>query len=545
MSKAHAYLDAHMDTLILFKLIDSFYGLTLHSQIYCITHWIPAGQHVRAWKGWELMSLECSRNMYDFRETLCILGDSGYASDDDSSVGEADLRPFCLAVMPPPIKPVATPSLSKSGDVAGPSTSNQQVPKPKMICTPQAPKEPKLVKPVPAPRTNKVPPAKPAAPKRAVQTCAAANKKAPVSFKTKLAIKKPVVPDPSSNSEAKSEDEDKEDTMKEGIEEAPEEEEWLSDEIEAPPVKKPRLELAAGANPPPPHVYHPLTGMPLSGLLYVSFSAPTDPVPPLPPVESLSKVKDKEKAVALASPVSPSLRSCAAHNKRSPLCSSKDRCKTNKSPIASGSKVAAAATTTALLEADHVNNTIYMRAFHLQVDLQFHKPPSCQALEYMKLLMLPSAPDSLTNLPLNNLHDLGPPPRCIVVGSMCTGVIRTLIPISFVPCYLPHLATIVLCLGTLRSASSRATSVRRSAVDARLVTMVPALRAETPINFTVLPPFWTLSLLVVMELSAMASTMLSTSMPRLLYLVGRCTVCAKTMKRLSKIRQTQELNSGS
>ncbi|KAK0235562.1 hypothetical protein EDD85DRAFT_955122 [Armillaria nabsnona] len=289
--------------------------------------------------------------------------------------------------------------------IPGPLPS-QQVPKPKMICTPQAPKEPTFTSPTkkqvsvaPAPTTKKMPPAKPAAPKRAVQTHTAANKKAPVPFKTKLAIKKPVVPDPSSDSEAESEDEDKEDAMEEGIEKAPEEEEWLSDEIEAPPIKKPCLEPAAGANPLPPHVYHPLTGMPLSGLLYVPFSVPTDPAPLLPLAESLSKAKGKEKAVAPASPISPSLHSRAVHNKWSPPHSSKDCHKTNKSPVMSGSKVTAAATTAASLEADHVDITIYAQAFHLQVDLQFHELPSRQALESMKLSMLPSAPDSLTKAP--------------------------------------------------------------------------------------------------------------------------------------------------
>ncbi|KAK0238172.1 hypothetical protein EDD85DRAFT_952341 [Armillaria nabsnona] len=378
-----------MDTLVHFKLIDLFCGLVLCSQIYCITCQIPAAQCVRAWD-WKLTSFKHSQNMYDFNETLCIPGDSGYAPDNDLSVGEADLHPFCLAIVPPPIKPVATLSLSKSGDVAGPSTLSQQVPKPKMICTPQAPKEPtfasptkkqvsvsppvmrkcprapELVKPAPAPKTKKVSPA---------------NSQAPTPFKTQLAIKKPVVDNLSSDSKAKSEDEDEEDAMVEGIEEALEEEEWLSDEIKAPPIKKPRLEPAAGANPPPPHVYHPLTGMPLSGLLYVPFSAPTDPAPPLPPAESTSKAKGMEKAVA---PGPLHLLLFAV---------------TNKSPITSGSKVAAAATTAASLEADHVDNTIYTRAFHLQVDLQFHEPPSCQALELMKLSMLPSTPDSLTKAP--------------------------------------------------------------------------------------------------------------------------------------------------
>ncbi|KAG7439031.1 uncharacterized protein BT62DRAFT_1014497 [Guyanagaster necrorhizus] len=46
-----------------------------------------------------------------------------------------------------------------------------------------------------------------------------------------------------------------------------------------------------------------------------------------------------------------------------------------------------------------VNHTIYARAFHPAIDLQFHEPPSRQALESMKLSMLPVAPDSLTKPP--------------------------------------------------------------------------------------------------------------------------------------------------
>lgn len=54
--------DAHMDTLDLFKLIDSFYGLALRSQIYRVTRRIPAPQRVRAWKVWELTGFEHLRN---------------------------------------------------------------------------------------------------------------------------------------------------------------------------------------------------------------------------------------------------------------------------------------------------------------------------------------------------------------------------------------------------------------------------------------------------------------------------------------------------
>ncbi|KAK0237423.1 hypothetical protein EDD85DRAFT_951604 [Armillaria nabsnona] len=410
VSKAHAYLDAHMAMLVLFKLIDSFYGLTLHSQIYHVTRRIPAAQRVRAWKGWELTSFKRSRNVYDFCKTLCILGDSGYAPDDDSSVGEANLHPFCLTVVPPPIKPVATPSLSKSGDVAGPSTSSQKVPKPKMICTPQAPKEPTFASPTKKPvavvlpsqsansmsfsfvliaptrKASKVPPANPAAPKPIVQT-RAASKKAP-------AVRKPVLADPSSDSDAGSEDKDEE-----GMGEAPEEEDWLSDEIKAPPVKKPRLEPAAGITPPPPHAYHPRTGVPLTGLLYFSSSAPTVPVLPLPLTDPSTTAKGKGKAAEPSSPASPSPCGQVTRNKKSPPCSSKDRRKAKKSLIPSGSRVVASATPASSLLADNVDKTIYVRAFHPQVDLQFHEPPSRQALEAMKLSMLPSAPNSLTKAP--------------------------------------------------------------------------------------------------------------------------------------------------
>ncbi|KAK0231655.1 hypothetical protein EDD85DRAFT_793320 [Armillaria nabsnona] len=127
--------------------------------------------------------------------------------------------------------------------------------------------------------------------------------------------------------------------------------------------------------------------------------APATPAPPLPPAEFSSKAKGKEKAIAPSSPASPSLHNRAARNKRSPPHSSKDRHKANRSPIASGSKVTVAATPAASLAAAPVDNTIYMWAFHLQVDLQFHEPPSHQALEYMKLSMLPLAPDSLTKPP--------------------------------------------------------------------------------------------------------------------------------------------------
>ncbi|PBK97290.1 hypothetical protein ARMGADRAFT_1075792 [Armillaria gallica] len=427
VSKAHAYLDVHMDMLSLFKLVDSSYGLALCSLIYCITCRIPAAQRVRAWKVWELSGSEHLWNTYDFRETLCIPGDPGYAPDDDSSVGEADLCPFCLAVMPLPIKPAAVPSSSKSVDVPVPSASSKKVSKPKMIHTPQAPREPSFasptkkqisvvlppknakssppmtrkclhapepVKTTPVLKVDKAPPAKPIAPKQAVQMRATTKKKVPMPTKPKPAVKKPILVDSSSDSEVKHESDGEEDAVEGSHGEAPEGEGWLSDKIEVPPVKKPHLAHVEGSNPLPPHAYHPLTGLPLPGLLYVPFTAPTDPAPPLPVTEPPSKSKGKGKATEPSSPTSPSLCGCAVRNKRSPPCSSKDCRKARKSPVTSGSKAGDAATPT--LEAD---NRIYVRAFHPQINLQFHEPLSRQALESMKLSMLPSAPNSLTKAP--------------------------------------------------------------------------------------------------------------------------------------------------
>ncbi len=184
--------------------------------------------------------------------------------------------------------------------------------------------------------------------------------------------------------------------MEKSMGEAPEEEGWLRDEIKAPPVKKPHLESAEGINPPPPHVYHPLTRAPLPGLLYVSLTAPTDPAPPFPLMAPSTKSKGKGKAAKPSSPASPSPCGQAACNKQSPPCSSRDRHKAKKSPAPSESKANDAAAPVASLEASNVDNTIYVWAFHPLINLQFHEPPLCQALELMKLLMLPSTLDSLT-----------------------------------------------------------------------------------------------------------------------------------------------------
>ncbi|PBK83037.1 hypothetical protein ARMGADRAFT_1089783 [Armillaria gallica] len=216
---------------------------------------------------------------------------------------------------------------------------------------------------------------KAAAPKSALK-----KKKAPTPHKSKGVVKKPVLVDPSSDSDPCPTPDGEEYDADDGAAVFGDEDEE-SNEIEVPPVKRFRKMTADKSSPPSPRAYHPLTGEPLTGLLYVSLTAPAMPAPPLPPMESSSKLKGKEKAVAPSSPTSPSLPS------------------SNKSPTPSGSKAINTATTIALLDSGHVDNTIYACAFHPQIDLQFHEPPSCQVLEYMKLSMLPSVPDSLTKPP--------------------------------------------------------------------------------------------------------------------------------------------------
>ncbi|KAK0466489.1 hypothetical protein IW261DRAFT_1426966 [Armillaria novae-zelandiae] len=46
-----------------------------------------------------------------------------------------------------------------------------------------------------------------------------------------------------------------------------------------------------------------------------------------------------------------------------------------------------------------VDATIYAQGFWPQIDLQYHKPPSCKALKWLRLSVLPAAPKSLSKPP--------------------------------------------------------------------------------------------------------------------------------------------------
>ncbi|SJL14893.1 uncharacterized protein ARMOST_18369 [Armillaria ostoyae] len=442
LEKAHPYLEAHMDTLREFNLFDCRYGLALRSQIKRLVSRIHEEERPIAWKRWELKDPEYLRDTYALNETLCLPGDEEYETHGEHCVPECELKPFRRQTLPPPRRPQATPSPAKPS-TEDTSPAAKKAPRPTMIRTPQPPKEPSFTSPAKkkvavvlplrssgpsAPNTCKrqheqealnTPPtaetsekakptksttgpkarsARPSAPKAAALK-SALKKQTPAPSNVKRVVKKPALPEnPSSDSEAEPKSDEEDGAV--SVEAVALDEQGIeSDEIEVPPVKRPRLALASAASSPPPRAYHPLTGEPLTGLLYVPLTAPSDPAPPLPPAGPSTKVKGKQKAAppASPSPVPASQRSRPSRGRKPSPRSSKGRRKATCSPGPSSSNIAdTVAGNHTSLEADNVDNTIYARAFHPQIDLQFHEPPSRQALEYMKLSMLPSAPDSLT-----------------------------------------------------------------------------------------------------------------------------------------------------
>ncbi|KAK0485393.1 hypothetical protein EDD18DRAFT_1361075 [Armillaria luteobubalina] len=56
-----------------------------------------------------------------------------------------------------------------------------------------------------------------------------------------------------------------------------------------------------------------------------------------------------------------------------------------------------------------VDNTFYSRGFWPQIDLQYHEPPSCEALERLKMSALPDTPKSLYKSERANPYFIRPP----------------------------------------------------------------------------------------------------------------------------------------
>ncbi|PBK70571.1 hypothetical protein ARMSODRAFT_974491 [Armillaria solidipes] len=495
LEKAHPYMDVHIATLCPFNL----------QMVPLVCH-IPEGERPIGWQRWELTTAEHLCDTYSLDATLCLPGKEEYKAHAKHCVPECELKPFHWQTVPPPHRPQTTSSPSKPLPVEDSSTAlymsamtyydqntagshgtksvlllafsaptKKQVTVliPRRISAPAAPLTCKRqheqeasntnlaanisVKPQPTRHTN-VSKAKPTKASALATTALkyTLKSRAPAPSNINGVVKKPALPDLSSASEAEpapGEGDDAASVKAIGLNAHKVE----RNELEVLPVKKPRLTLNGRADPPPPP---PLKCAPL-----------------LPPVEPSSKAKGKTKAVAPALPpvISPSKWQRLSQGKKlscsfrgSFLCRAFPRLMQTSSPTAKGNLHTLEGDDKALLsmEVENVDNIIYAWAFHPQVDLQFHEPPLHQALEYMKLSMLPPAPDSFTK-PSHSMRN-----GCDSLGH----------------------ATTVPWLASLMNASLKTKLVRRSVPSARPAIMALALRIGMPINYIAQQLSWTLLL---------------------------------------------------
>ncbi|KAK0483055.1 hypothetical protein EDD18DRAFT_1112329 [Armillaria luteobubalina] len=408
-----------------FKLVDSCYKLALHTLVCLLVGGAPANQRPLEWCHWFLTDLEMDCNNYKLDETLSLPREEGYDAHGDNPVLNLDVRPFHHLILPPPHHPMAAPSstniLAHPGDPAptpsipkGPTMKKK--PCPTMIKALEPPKEPAfspistqkvevLMPPsgssLVAPTVSKCkrmqgsavqPPADipkvkksakstktatqqpsikdmtPMIPKCRTHRSTQKAKAPPDNALVDVGAKKLLLAHPSS-SVILSDLGDKGGTLQ-GV--VCNDFSLESESIVAPPTKRVCLVSPEVVSPPLPHAYHPLTGEPLTGLTYVSLTASSECDPPPPVIESSSKSKGKGKAriTALPSPIT----------------------LTPVSPVvetASKQQVAS----------EVVDTTIDARGFHPDIDLQFHEPPSHEALERMKMSLLPTAPESLIKPP--------------------------------------------------------------------------------------------------------------------------------------------------
>ncbi|KAK0486641.1 hypothetical protein EDD18DRAFT_1360644 [Armillaria luteobubalina] len=413
-----------------------------------------------AWNGLNgpvaLSSFSSHSSAFQYRldESLLLPREDGYEANSDHCVFEGDVRPYHVVRLPPPCRPTVT--LSPNKPVPGPSlpTPRQPLPPPTMP-SPEPLKElafsvpgKKLVRVIlppagsalggpntckcqceqaaitetpvpvsnvcdepvagPVSKKSKLKPAPPAkassskakataAPSNSKQCACKTFRKSPIpnTVKPKLAAKKPVFY-PSSDSKVpeSSGEEDGPPTTKEPL--FFPSKEPVSAKIMPPPAKHARIASPAHEEPlsTPPHVYHPLTGEPLPRLRYVNTLAPSEPAPPLPNPEPSAKAKGKRKAMKsptplhMSPPAGPSAKVKGKHHQA------------GASPRPSTRNSTSVVT---------VDNTFYSWGFWPQIDLQYHEPPSCEALERLKMSALPDAPKSLYKSERANPYFIHPP----------------------------------------------------------------------------------------------------------------------------------------
>ncbi|KAK0467464.1 hypothetical protein IW261DRAFT_1574068 [Armillaria novae-zelandiae] len=448
VTQAHVYLDAHIDILQDFKFSDLVYGLALRLQVYIIASRIPMDLHRPIWKKWYLTDAEALHHEYALDDELLLPSEEGYKANGPGCIPETDLWPFRTLDLPPPRRPTATPSPKKTVVVPHkPTPPIPKRPRPQMIHTfillrnsvsfsapgrkllgvllppagsglsgPTTCKhlhDQKVVTNTPIPVSHiraepmgervsrKTDPKKlggPSTVSRPKPRKAFRMSPVPNAFNLLRVAKKPQF---SSSSESdippSSDDGDALATQKEPLF-FPSDSDMISD-VFIPPISKcARVESPAPKEPTfsPPRAYYPLTGELLPSLRFTPLSAPSVPTPPLP-VEGLSmKAKGKQRATSLVSPrTSPAPGSAAKVVKKKPV------------PVPSTLLVASALTATVTgpsnVQGHCVDQTIYTRAFHPDVDVHFHEPPSQDALVRLKMSALPMAPTSLTK-PVSQLR---------------------------------------------------------------------------------------------------------------------------------------------
>ncbi|KAK0472889.1 hypothetical protein IW261DRAFT_1570497 [Armillaria novae-zelandiae] len=350
----HPYLDAHMDTLNDFGLSNSHYGLALHGRVAHIINLIPTVNQQQEWTRWRLKTEEFNRDKLEFDVSHCLPGEEEYTANASHCIAENDLRPFWMHSLPAPHRPqVASLSAKLSADVAitmPPCPTMIRQPKPAIPPASSLKVEVHMLpsssvtvgsstvrKRQRAPEVTTPPSINLTQVKRSMRSSKAAQP-APPTIEEKPTMRGTCVyvSDGVVESESGGEGDAAEATISGWDHEAVNKS--VSNEIVVPPFKRLHVNGRSLPHPPPPHAYHPVMGEPLSGLKYVSFAAFPEP------------------AQSLCGKV----------------------CRFNS------------------LAMDVIDNMIYSRAFCPSVDLQYHEPPSCQALESMKLSLLPAAPDSLT-----------------------------------------------------------------------------------------------------------------------------------------------------
>ncbi|KAK0473624.1 hypothetical protein IW261DRAFT_1423536 [Armillaria novae-zelandiae] len=368
LNKAYIYLDAHMGILHDFKLVDSCYGLSLCTLICVLVGQILFEQHPLAWRRWFLTELEMDHNNYKLDETFSLPGEEGYEVNGDHSP-----RPTMIKTLEPPKDPIFPPiSTRKVEGHRSPSGSPLPVPiasKHKHMQgsamqlpadDPEIKRSTRSMKP-PMPFSS-LKLSKPPASRCGTRTSARKAKVAPVHEPPAMLAKNWMLAYSSGNV-VLSDSGDEDSTLQDlACNDSGQE----TEEVMARPIKQVRLVSPAAISPPPVHVYHPLTGEPLTALTYISLSALSEPVQPFPVAGTSSKGKSKEKARVAALPAP---------------------------------AVAAPIPSMVVTASDVMDSTIYTCGFHPDIDLQFHEPPSREALERMKMFLLPAAPVSLTKPP--------------------------------------------------------------------------------------------------------------------------------------------------